>query len=61
MAARSLWQGYLKLSLVTVPVKAYSTSVTGGGTIQLNKLHAECHSRIKFKKTCPIHGEVTRK
>ena len=58
MAARSLWKGFLKLSLVSVPVKAYSTAASGSGGIQLNQLHAECNSRIQYKKTCPIHGEV---
>jgi DNA end-binding protein Ku len=59
MAARSSWKGYLKLSLVSVPVKAYTASSSGGSPIQLNQLHAECHSRIKYQKTCPIHGEVS--
>jgi DNA end-binding protein Ku len=58
MAARSQWKGFLKLSLVSVPVKAYSATTSAGGEIQLNQLHAECNSRIKYKKTCPIHGEV---
>ncbi len=58
MAARSLWKGFLKLSLVSVPVKAYTTTSSGGGTITLNQLHADCNSRIQYKKTCPIHGEV---
>lgn len=58
MAARSSWKGYLKLSLVSVPVKAYTTSSGGGNRIQLNQLHDKCHSRIRYKKTCPIHGEV---
>lgn len=58
MAARSSWKGYLKLSLVSVPVKAYTTSSGGGSRIQLNQLHDKCHSRIRYKKTCPIHGEV---
>ena len=58
MAARSLWKGYLNLSLVSVSVKAYSTITSGGGGIQLNQLHADCNSRIQYKKTCPIHGEV---
>lgn len=57
MAARSQWKGFLKLSLVSVPVKAYSAT-TSGGDISLNQLHKECNSRIKYKKTCPIHGEV---
>lgn len=58
MAARSSWKGFLKLSLVSVPVKAYTATASGGGEIRLNQLHAECNSRINYKKTCPIHGEV---
>lgn len=58
MAARSSWKGFLKLSLVSVPVKAYSATTTSGD-IHLNQLHAECNSRIQYKKTCPIHGEVS--
>lgn len=58
MAARSTWKGFLKLSLVSVPVKAYTALTSGGGEIHLNQLHAECHSRIKYVKTCPLHGEV---
>src|SRR3954462_2533912 len=57
MAARSTWKGYLKLSLVSVPVKAY-TAASSGGEIRLNQLHNSCHSRINYKKTCPIHGEI---
>jgi Ku70/Ku80 beta-barrel domain len=57
--ARDSWKGCLQLSLVCVPVKAYSTSSSGGGDIHLNQLHAECHRRIQYKKTCPLHGEVT--
>jgi DNA end-binding protein Ku len=58
MAARSSWKGYLRLSLVSVPVKAYTATTTGGGEIHLNQIHADCHSRIKYQKTCPVHGEV---
>lgn len=60
MAARSQWKGFLKLSLVSVPVKAFSATTSAGGEIQLNQLHAECNSRIKYKKTCPTHGEVSQ-
>src|SRR4051794_30556966 len=59
MAARSTWKGYLKLSLVSIPVKAYSAS-RGAETIALHQLHAKCHSRIKYKKVCPIHGEIPK-
>jgi DNA end-binding protein Ku len=58
MPARSSWKGFLKISLVSLPVKAYTATTSGGGEIHLNQLHAECHSRINYKKTCPIHGEV---
>jgi DNA end-binding protein Ku len=56
---RAAWKGYLKISLVSLPVQAFVGS--GGGEnspIRLNQLHRECHSRIKYQKTCPIHGEV---
>ena len=59
MATRSSWKGYLQLSLVCVPVKAYSASTSGGGEIHLHQLHADCHSRIQHKKVCPLHGEVS--
>lgn len=59
MVARSSWKGYLKLSLVAVPVKAYNATSEGTG-IHLNQLHAECHNRIRYQKTCPVHGEVTQ-
>jgi DNA end-binding protein Ku len=59
MAARSTWKGYLKLNLVSVPVKAYTATASGGGEVRLNQLHKECNSRIQYKKTCPIHGEVS--
>lgn len=58
MAARSSWKGYLRLSLVSVPVKAY-TATNSTNSIHLNQLHSTCHRRIKYQKVCPEHGEVT--
>jgi DNA end-binding protein Ku len=58
MAARPAWKGFLRLSLVSVPVRAYTAAAAGRNEIQLNQLHAECNSRINYKKFCPIHGEV---
>jgi DNA end-binding protein Ku len=55
---RSSWKGFLKLSLVTVPVKAYTANETAS-EIRLNQLHADCNHRIRHQKTCPEHGEVT--
>lgn len=56
---RSSWKGYLKLSLVSVPVRGY-TATKSSAEIRLNQLHAPCHSRIKYQKVCPIHGEVPK-
>ncbi len=58
MAPRSSWKGYLRLSLVSVPVQAFNAAESGGGDIHLNQLHATCHNRIRYKKVCPVHGEV---
>src|SRR6185503_12645841 len=48
-----------KLSLVSVPVKGYTANVASA-EIRLNQLHSECHSRIRYQKICPIHGEVPK-
>jgi DNA end-binding protein Ku len=58
MAIHSSWKGYLKVSLVSVPLKAYTASSTSSRSITLNQLHEPCKNRINYKKTCPVHGEV---
>ena len=57
MSMRHSWKGFLQLSLVTIPVKAYPVSASGAD-LHLNQLHGCCKSRIKYQKTCPLHGEV---
>lgn len=56
---RPSWKGFLKLSLVSVPVAAVSASESSARP-QMHQLHATCHSRIRYQKTCPIHGEVSK-
>jgi len=56
--AATRWKGFLRLSLVSAPVIAVPAAAPGGGEVRLHQLHAECHSRIRYKKTCPLHGEV---
>jgi DNA end-binding protein Ku len=56
---RSSWKGYLKLSLVSVPVRGFTANVAAGD-VRLHQLHEECHRRIRYQKTCPIHGEVPK-
>lgn len=58
MAIRSTWKGYLKVSLVSVPLKAYTASSSSSRPISLNQLHETCKSRIQYRKVCPVHGEV---
>src|SRR5262249_45389691 len=53
--ARTSWKGFLKLSLVSVPVKAFTANDTGA-EVHLNQLHKDCNSRIKYQKVCPEHG-----
>ncbi len=60
MALRSSWEGFLRFNLIAVPVKAYSAGVASRGKIGFHLLHAKCHSRIRYQKVCPIHGEVSK-
>ena len=57
MAPRTSWKGYLKLSLISIPVKAHTANDTAE-TIRLNQLHKDCHQRVKYQKVCPEHGEL---
>jgi DNA end-binding protein Ku len=56
---RPSWKGFVRISLVSVPVEGYTASATGESQIALNQLHRDCGERIRYKKTCPVHGEVT--
>jgi len=58
MISRPSWDGSLRFSLITVPVKAYSAAKGAKANIGFNLLHKGCNSRIRYKKVCPIHGEV---
>jgi DNA end-binding protein Ku len=42
-----------------VAVKAYTASTPENGQLRLNQLHDACHGRIKYEKTCPLHGPVS--
>ncbi|MDP3316458.1 MAG: Ku protein [Devosia sp.] len=59
MAPRSSWKGYLKLSLVTCPVKLYPATSTNE-RIRFNQLHKDTHNRINMKPVDPELGIVER-
>jgi DNA end-binding protein Ku len=52
MAARPTWKGFLKVSLVNIPVKVFPATESAA-SISFNQLHAECQSRIQQKRWCP--------
>jgi DNA end-binding protein Ku len=52
MAPRPTWKGYLKVSLVTIPVKVFPATESAA-TLSFNQLHAECQTRIQQKRWCP--------
>lgn len=59
MAARPTWKGYIKVSLVTIPVRVYPATESSA-TISFNQLHAECQTKIQQKKWCPkCEREIT--
>jgi DNA end-binding protein Ku len=52
MPARPTWKGYLKVSLVTIPVKVFPATESAAA-LSFNQLHAECQTRIQQKRWCP--------
>ena len=51
-----MWRGAIQFGLVTIPVKLYLATETGG--IGFNMLHASCGTRIQMKIYCPFHDAV---
>jgi DNA end-binding protein Ku len=60
MAGRAYWKGYLKLSLVSCPVKLYSATSSSAGKISFNLLHKDTMNRVQMKYHDPELGEVDR-
>jgi DNA end-binding protein Ku len=52
MAARATWKGFLKISLVTIPIKVFPATESSA-SISFNQLHADCQTRIQQRKWCP--------
>ena len=59
MAPRSTWKGYLKLSLVSCPVKLFPAT-SSSERIAFNQLHKDTHNRINMKPVDPELGLVER-
>jgi DNA end-binding protein Ku len=52
MAARATWKGFLKVSLVNIPIKVFPATESSA-SISFNQLHGECQTRIQQKRWCP--------
>jgi DNA end-binding protein Ku len=52
MPARPTWKGYLKISLVNIPIKVFPAT-DAAATLSFNQLHGECETRIQQKRWCP--------
>jgi len=52
MSARATWKGFLKISLVNIPIKVFPAT-EASGTISFNQLHGQCQTRIQQKRWCP--------
>jgi DNA end-binding protein Ku len=59
MAPRASWKGYLKLSLVSCPVRLYPAT-SSSERISFNQLHKKTHNRINMKPVDPELGLVER-
>jgi DNA end-binding protein Ku len=52
MAARATWKGFLKISLVNIPIKVFPATESSA-SLSFNQLHGECQTRIQQKRWCP--------
>jgi DNA end-binding protein Ku len=59
MAPRASWKGYIKLSLVSCPVRLYPAT-SASERISFNQLHKKTHNRINMKPVDPELGLVER-
>ena len=51
MPARPTWRGFLKVSLVTVPVRVFPAT-DSASAVRFNQLHSVCQTRIQQKRWC---------
>ncbi len=49
---KAIWKGYVKCSLVTIPVKMYNA--VHRKTLQFDLLHKQCGTRIRQERLCPL-------
>src|ERR1700757_3523831 len=60
MAGRAYWKGYLKISLVSCPVKLYPATSSASARISFNMLHKDTLNRVQQRYHDPELGEIDR-
>jgi len=53
---RSIWKGYIRFSLVTIPIRIYN-AVNTEETIRFNQLHKEDNGAVGYEKKCKKCGK----
>jgi DNA end-binding protein Ku len=54
---RSIWKGYIRFSLVTIPIRIYN-AVNKDETIRFNQLHKEDNGAVGYEKKCKKCGKT---
>src|SRR5215472_13993602 len=54
-AARPVWKGSLKLSLISIPIRVFPATISAD--VKFRQLHRKCHTPIQLKKWCPLDQE----
>lgn len=61
MAARAFWKGYLKLSLVSCPVRLYAATSSAASKVSFNFLNKETHNRVQQRYVDAETGETVER
>jgi DNA end-binding protein Ku len=61
MAHRPVWEGHLRLSLVTCPVRLFKAAGESDSSVHFNLLHRQTLNRVRQIYRDPEDGEVARK
>lgn len=54
---RSIWKGYIRFSLVTIPIRIYN-AVDTTETVRFNQLHQEDNGQVGYEKKCKKCGKA---
>ena len=50
---RAIWKGFIRFSLVNIPIKLYS-AIESGATVSFRQLHKEDNGAVGYSKVCKV-------